>query len=117
MRENIYKALDALGEALGLDRSESGTETLFHILADTFDGEYLAMMSDALGESHDNGLHLDMRGIMADNIVRLEKKLDSYDIIHNTKIQRLVCVHPQIMLCQPMHFFKRIAAIFGEDTH
>jgi len=73
MRENIFKALDALAEALGLGKSESATETLFNILADAFDDDAVQKMQDVLDESHDEGLCLDMRGYIADSIIEVGK--------------------------------------------
>jgi hypothetical protein len=69
-REGIVKALDMLSDALQLDGSESSTEELFVILADAFGPEASESMFDILDDSHADSLCFDMRGPMADSILR-----------------------------------------------
>jgi len=67
--EKIYSALDALCDALNLGRSEESTERLFLILVTAFNEDNAAEMESIREESHDNeGLAMDMRGVMADKI-------------------------------------------------
>jgi hypothetical protein len=69
-REGIFKALDAMCDALHLGRAESSTAELFDILADAFSSEPVSAMFDLLDESHEDGLCYDMRGPMTDSILR-----------------------------------------------
>jgi hypothetical protein len=66
--ERIYVALDQLCDALALGRSESSTERLSLVLAMAFNDENAEEMEKILEESHDEGLAINMRGLVADGI-------------------------------------------------
>jgi hypothetical protein len=69
-REEIFKVLDAMCDALHLGRAESSTAELLDILADAFSSGPVSDMFDLLDQSHEDGLCYDMRGPMADSILR-----------------------------------------------
>lgn len=73
--EKIVAALDTLGDACGLSRSESSTERLFLTLATAFNRKNAKEMERIRDDSHKEGLCFDMRYPIAEKI---EEALDHF---------------------------------------